>query len=50
MNAFLTGISDFYFKNSKKDRRNIPPLWMDSEEKQRWKSGQTYAKSQVWVR
>ena len=50
MNAYLTGISDFFFVNSKKDRRNIPPLWMDKEEKQQWKKGNDYAKSQIWVK
>ena len=48
--AFLTGISDFYFNNSKKDRRSIPPLWMDTEEKAHWKRGLAYAKEMVWVR
>lgn len=45
--AFLTGISDFFFKDSKKDRRKKPPVWMDKLEASEWKKGFEYAKTQV---
>ena len=46
--ALTTGISDYYFKNSRKDKRNVPPLWMNEEEKAEWKQGQRIAKKVVW--
>ena len=48
--AVTTGISDFFFKNSRKDRRNVPPLWMTDEEKAEWYLGQRIAKETLWVR
>ena len=48
--AKLTGISDFYYKNSRKDKRNVPPLWMDATEKADWKLGQRIAKDAIWQR
>lgn len=46
--ANLTGIADFFYKNSKKDRRNAPPLWMNSTERAEWKEGQKIAKDSLW--
>lgn len=46
--ALTTGISDFYFKNTKKDKRNVPPLWMNEKEKAEWKHGQRIAKKALW--
>lgn len=48
--ALTTGIADFFYTNSRKDRRNVPPLWMDSKEKTDWKQGQQIAKNSLWVR
>ena len=48
--ALTTGISDFYFKNSRKDKRNVPPLWMNEKERTDWKYGQRLAKESVWQR
>jgi hypothetical protein len=48
--AVITGIADFFFKNSKKDRRNVPPLWMTEEEKAEWYLGQRLAQDQLWQR
>lgn len=43
-NAAITGISDFYFKGSKKDKRVSSPVWMSKKEKQAWELGKKYAR------
>ena len=48
--AITTGIADFFYTNSKKDRRNVPPLWMKDKEKTDWRLGQKIAKERLWVR
>ena len=44
---YLTGISDYYFSNTRKDRRSKPPKWMKFKLHQKeWQAGWDYAKAQ----
>jgi hypothetical protein len=44
---FLQGISDYYFSDTRKDKRNKPPRWMQFKLHQKeWQDGWDYAKNQ----
>jgi len=46
---FLHGISDYYFSNTKKDTRKVPPPWMTFKlHKKEWQDGWDYAKRQEY--
>lgn len=43
---YVCGVSDYFFKNSKKDKRNKPPLWCITDEQLKdWQDGYNHAKS-----
>lgn len=45
--SFLTGVSDYYFKDTKKDRRSAPPKWMTFKlHIKEWNEGWLFAKQQ----
>jgi hypothetical protein len=44
---FLLGISDYFFNDTKKDKRSSPPKWMKFKLHQKeWKEGYEYARTQ----